>query len=67
MGMLMVPPTPLGFLYLLLQLINWDAQSDVDINLDINSPFGSGGVNASDSTEPTNCEEAEIAIEETTP
>jgi len=67
MGMYMIPPTPLGFLYLLLQLINWDAQSDVDINLDINSPFGSGGVNASDSTEPTDCEEAEIAIEETTP
>jgi len=65
MGMYMIPPTPLGFLYLLLQLINWDAQSD--INLDINSPFGSGGVNVSDSTEPTDCEEAEIAIEETTP
>jgi hypothetical protein len=67
MGIYMIPPTPLGYLYLLLQLINWDAQSDVDINLDINSPFGSGGVNASDSTEPTDCEEAEIAIEETTP
>jgi hypothetical protein len=67
MGIYMTPPTPLGYLYLLLQLINWDAQSDVDINLDINSPFGSGGVNVSDSTEPTDCEEAEIAIEETTP
>ena len=64
MGMMMVPPTPLGLLYLLLQLINWDAQSD--INLDINSPFGSGGVNASDSAEPTDCDEVEIAIEEAT-
>ena len=44
MGMLMVPPTPLGLIYLLLQLINWNNETD----LDIGTNFGSGNTNAGD-------------------
>jgi len=37
MGMLMIPPTPLGLIYLLLSLINFDTQQP---NLDVGVDFG---------------------------
>ena len=44
LGLLMIPPTPLGLIYLLLQLINLDGQTD--INIDVGTQFGSGGAEA---------------------
>ena len=39
MGMMMIPPTPLGLIYMLLSLINFDTQQ---ANIDVGVNFGSG-------------------------
>ena len=39
MGMMMIPPTPLGLIYMLLSLINFDTQQ---ANIDVGANFGSG-------------------------
>ena len=45
MGMLMIPPTPLGLIYLLLSLINFDTQQP---NLDVGVEFGDDLATAGD-------------------
>ena len=45
MGMLMIPPTPLGLIYLLLSLINFDTQQP---NLDVSVDFGPNQATAGD-------------------
>jgi len=45
MGMLMIPPTPLGLIYLLLSLINFDTQQP---NLDVGVEFGPNQATAGD-------------------
>jgi hypothetical protein len=52
MGMLMMPPTPLGLIYLLLSLINFDTQQP---NLDLGIQFGPNQTNAGDTGGPTEC------------
>ena len=46
MGMMMIPPTPLGLIYMLLSLINFDTQQ---ANIDVGVNFGSnqGGADGS--------------------
>tara|TARA_R110002110_G_scaffold36367_2_gene121352 strand:+ start:6560 stop:11848 length:5289 start_codon:yes stop_codon:yes gene_type:complete len=52
MGMLMMPPTPLGLIYLLLSLINFDTEQP---NVDVQVDFGPNQTNAGDSGDPSEC------------
>ena len=52
MGMLMIPPTPFGLIYLLLSLINFDTEQP---NLDIGVEFGPDQTNAGDAGGPSEC------------
>lgn len=63
MGMLMVPPTPLGLIYLLLQLINWNNETD----LDIGTNFGSGNTNAGDGVNGAAACDDIVLLEDTAP
>ena len=52
MGMLMMPPTPLGLIYLLLSLINFDhPQPNVEVGINFGSGLIQGGA------DPTSCDE----------
>lgn len=52
MGMLMMPPTPLGLIYLLLSLINFDTEQP---NIDVQVDFGPNQTNAGDAGGPSEC------------
>jgi len=52
MGMLMMPPTPFGLIYLLLSLINFDTEQP---NIDVQVDFGPDQTNAGDSGGPSEC------------
>jgi hypothetical protein len=60
MGMMMIPPTPLGLIYLLLSLINFDTQQ---ANIDVGVNFGSGNVNA-EGEDATACDDDTSATED---
>ena len=64
LGMLMLPITPLGLIYLLLQLINFDTQQ---LNIDLGANFGSGNVDASNGALPGACDDNTLTAEASPP
>jgi hypothetical protein len=63
MGMMMIPPTPLGLIYLLLSLINFDTQQG---NVDVGINFGPNQINA-EGTDASACEDNLVATTEEQP